>query len=272
LQPLEIILVLDNDVGLVDFYRSRVARDVKIVVSDGFGLSNARNAGVKKAEGEIVAFIDDDAVADEKWLENLIRNYDDLSVVGVGGRIEPLWDEGNPGWFPEELYWIVGCSYKGLPTKKAVIRNPIGCNMSFRRRVIEEVGYFSTAVGRIGNNLLGHEDTEFGIRVTNRLQGKKILYDPEAVVYHRVPANRASLKYVIKRSYAEGFSKAFFPHKNSTSQSALNTEKKYLRDLLVSTSNRLFRGKGRQDTSQLLNLWVSTIVVFLGYIIGLGSD
>jgi cellulose synthase/poly-beta-1,6-N-acetylglucosamine synthase-like glycosyltransferase len=186
--------------------------------------------------------------------------------------IKPLWESKRPSWFPEELDWIVGCSYKGLPTKKGVIRNPIGCNMSFRRSVIEEVGYFSTAVGRIGNNLLGHEDTEFGIRVTNRLKDTKILYDPEAVVYHRVPANRASLKYIIKRSYTEGFSKAFFSHTGSTPKSALNTEREYLRALLMSASNRLFPSKVQTNTTQLFIILVATMMVFLGYIVGSKPD
>ena len=156
--PKEIILVLDPVQSLVDFYRARLPPDIKIIKSKGFGLSEARNAGVRSAEGDIVAFIDDDAIAEEHWLENLIINYDDSSVVGVGGLIRPLWEEKRPRWMPEELYWIIGCSYKGLPECKTCVRNPIGCNMSFRKSVFDKAGLFTTSIGRFGKKLLAGEE------------------------------------------------------------------------------------------------------------------
>jgi len=272
IQPCEIILVLDNSQNLVQFYTEHMPNGLRIVASDGFGLSRARNVGVKRATGDVVAFIDDDAIADEKWLENLVSDFDDPGVVGVGGRIDPLWEVGFPTWFPEELYWVIGCSYKGLPTRKAVIRNPIGCNMSFRRSVFEKVGYFSTIFGRIGNNLMGHDDTEFGIRATSKLPGTKILYDPEAVVFHRVSKDRITLKYIMKRSYAEGFSKAFLSHSDQAEKSALNTEKNYLRSLFLSTPCLLFQGKAQTGILRVTTLLVATVMVFLGYVVGSRSN
>jgi GT2 family glycosyltransferase len=268
LAPEEIIVALDPDEKLVSFYKKSLKKDVRIVVSDAFGLSSARNTGIRNSQSELIAFIDDDAVADRDWLKKLVKDFGDSSVIGVGGRIVPIWPERSPGWFPEVLYWIVGCSYKGLPTKKDVIRNPIGCNMVFRRSVFEEVGCFSTSVGRIGNKLLGHDDTEFGIRAKSKLAGTKIIYDPEAVVYHRVSLNRVSLKYVLKRSYAEGFSKAVVSHGDQVDESTLNTEKEYLHNLLLSAPSMLFQGNLQTGASQYATLWVVTIMVFLGYIVG----
>jgi GT2 family glycosyltransferase len=272
LPPKEIIVVLDPDERLVIFYKELLKNDVKIIISDVFGLSSARNMGIRNSHSEIIAFIDDDAAADRDWLKNLVRNFDDPSVIGIGGQIVPVWSGKNPDWFPEELYWIVGCSYKGLPTKKAPIRNPIGCNMAFKHSLFEEVGYFSTSVGRIGNKLLGHDDTEFGIRATSKLRGQKITYDPEALVYHKVSENRVSLRYVLKRSYAEGFSKAFVSHNNAANKSALNTEKEYLRTLFLNTPSLLSEGKARTGIFQVVTLWVSTLMVFLGYIAGSRSN
>ncbi len=266
--PKEIVVVLDPDEDLIAFYKERLKSDAKIIVSDCFGLSSARNTGVRNSESEIIAFIDDDAVADERWLKNLVRNYDDPSVIGVGGRIDPLWQKENPSWLPEELYWIVGCSYKGLPTKKAVIRNPIGCNMSFRRSVIEEVGYFSSNVGRIGKNLMGHDDTEFGIRATSKLSGMRILYDPEAIVCHRVSKSRVTLGYVMRRSYAEGFSKAFVSHSGRVDGSVLSTEKNYLQSLCRSVPSLLFRRDVRTGVFRFAVLWIAAVMVVLGYIVG----
>ena len=267
----EIIVVLDPNDELVRFYKEKLT-DVKIVVSPEFGLSFARNEGVINSQSEIIAFIDDDAVADEKWLEALTKNYDDQSVIGVGGRIEPVWAGVAPAWFPEELYWIVGCSYKGLPAKKAVIRNPIGCNMSFRRCVIEKVGYFDTGVGRIGDRLLGHDDTEFGIRAAKTFPESKIIYEPEAIVYHHVPKKRSKLKYLLERSYAEGYSKAFFLKYGSGGKSQLGAEQQYLRMLFVCVPSKFFQFKLRTSFTQTSALLISILMVFMGYINGLGSD
>jgi glucosyl-dolichyl phosphate glucuronosyltransferase len=271
LPPKEIIVVLDPDEELVACYKKRLGSSVNLIISDSFGLSAARNIGIKESNSEFIAFIDDDAVAEPNWLENLVSNFDDSSVIGAGGLIIPVWPNENPSWFPEELYWIVGCSYKGLPTTKAVVRNPIGCNMIFRRRVFKNVGYFSTVVGRVGNKLMGHDDTEFGIRATRKVPGTKIIYDPEAVVRHRVSANRVSLKYVAKRSYAEGFSKAFVSH-TTNGNSPLNTEKKYLQKLVLSSPQLLFQLCTEGGFSRFLVIWFSTFMVLLGYVAGSNKD
>jgi len=268
LLPKEVIVVLDPNDTLVNYYKKRLNASVKIVVSDAFGLSSARNMGLKSCDSEIIAFIDDDAVADKDWLKNLSTNFDDPLVIGVGGRIVPIWPNQNPEWFPEELYWIVGCSYKGLPTKKATIRNPIGCNMAFRRYAFEKAGCFSTTTGRVGDKLMGHDDTEMGIRVARRLPGALIIYDPFSIVYHRVSSNRVNITYVLRRSYSEGFSKAFVSNSSQITEAALGTEKVYLRTLIVDTPQMLFRGNVRAGPSRCLTLWVATAMVFLGYLVG----
>lgn len=268
LPPKEIIVVLDPNEALIAYYKKRLGSTAKIVISGAYGLSAARNIGIKNSNSEIVAFIDDDATAHPDWLKNAVTNFSDPSTIGVGGRIIPVWPSQNPRWFPEELYWIIGCSYKGLPTKKAPIRNPIGCNMIFRRSLFEKVGFFSVDTGRIGNKLMGHDDTEFGIRATSKLMGTLIIYDPEAVVYHRVSKNRVRLKYVLSRSYSEGFSKAFVSNSNQTNKTALRTEKTYLRTLLLGTPSMLLQGNVKTGPYRCWTLWIATIMVFMGYIVG----
>jgi GT2 family glycosyltransferase len=266
--PKEIIVVLDPNSALVTFYSKLLGSSVKLVVSDAFGLSAARNMGVRSCDSEIVAFIDDDAVADPNWLENLVGNFVDTKVIGVGGRIAPIWSAKKPNWLPEELYWIIGCSYKGLPTNKEPIRNPIGCNMAFRRSLFEKVGYFSTNVGRFGNQLLGHDDTEFGIRATNMLKGTKIIYDTEAVVKHKVSKNRAMLRYVLRRSYAEGFSKALVTNATKITGSILGTEKMYVRSIFLNIPSFFSKDNALTGPSRLIILFMSMAIVFLGYYIG----
>ncbi|MDG6223222.1 MAG: glycosyltransferase family 2 protein [Candidatus Bathyarchaeota archaeon] len=267
LEPDEILLVLDPDEDLIKFYQSHLKNAVEVVISDGFGLSFARNMGVKKCNGDVIVFLDDDVIADENWLKNLVTNYDDPDVVGVGGLSKPLWKDGKPLWFPEELYWIIGCSYKGLPKKKALVRNPIGCNMSFRKKVFDEVGFFKTDYGRIGKKLLSDEETEFSIRALGEISNSKIIYDPKAVVHHKVIKSRTTLKYVWNRSFFEGIGKAHLRNKLKK-LTPLKTENSYLKFLLTkSIPSRLRHIYKQSNLLQLLTLFFSTFGVFVGFFI-----
>ena len=264
LKPTEVLLVLDPDENLVNFYKSRIPSKVKIITSDKVGLSHARNAGIKRAVGDIIAFIDDDAVADPTWLETMIRNYDDPEVVGVGGLIKANWQSRRPLWFPEELDWIVGCTYKGFPERRIRVRNPIGCSMSFRSWVFRKVGYFRSDIGRRGQNFTGDEETEFSIRACNKIPKSKVMYDPSSVVHHKIGRNRESLNYVWKRSFSEGISKAMMTHKQKTSQ--LSAEDAYLKYLLgTAIPSRITKIYKYENMCQLLVLLYSTVAVLAGF-------
>ena len=208
LKPIEIILVVDPSPRVLDFYDLHTPPNVKIVVSEKPGLSNARNMGSKEATGKIIAYMDDDAVADKDWLRNIVEEFRNPDVVGVGGVIHPIWEDGRPFWFPEEMNWIVGCSYKGLPEKKTFVRNPIGCNMAFRKEILEKVGGFRPDIGRFRNTLLAGEEPELSMRILDNISNSKILHTPSAVVYHKVKKKRLGLKHLFLRSFYEGISKA----------------------------------------------------------------
>lgn len=264
--PAEIILVLDPSDTLFRRYRSRVPSDIMVISSDKVGLSYARNVGIVKAEGEIVAFVDDDAMADKKWLENLVRLYSDPLVMGAGGSVVANWEVKQPKWFPEELNWIVGCSYKGLPTRRSAIRNPIGCNMSFRKKVFEKIGYFRLDIGRFGRKLLSKEETELSIRVLKGIPNSKIIYEPQAIVYHKVSRNRASLKYIWTRSFYEGVSNDMISLE-SKSVRVTSAEASYLKYLIrVAIPSRLVRIYSFEAAAQLLILALSISAVSAGYL------
>jgi len=237
-KPGEILLVLDPVEDLIQFYKKVIPNEVKIVISSGFGLSNARNTGIMSASGDIIAFIDDDAWADGKWLERMIENYLDEDVYCVGGRIIPVFENGRPKWLPEELDWIVGCTYKGLPEVKSKIRNPIGANMSFRREAFEIAGLFKEEVGRYGKKLLSGEEAEFAMRLKKLKPDSKIIYDPSAVVYHRVPKSRTKIRYALKRAFYEGYSKALLSKEHN-----LEMESKYFIYLMHTLINKISKFK-----------------------------
>lgn len=259
LKPDEIILVLDPVEDLIEFYKEKVPREVRVVASSGFGLSNARNTGIMNASGDIIAFIDDDAWADMYWLERLIENYQDGNVWGVGGKIVPVFDEKRPKWLPEELDWIVGCTYKGMPETKSEVRNPIGANMSFRKEAFEIVGLFRTEVGRYGKKLLSGEEAEFAMRLKKLMPNAKIIYDPSAIVYHRVPKSRTKLRYAMRRAYYEGYSKAIL-----AKEYPLGVEYRYFSFLIRSMLDKLLKFK----FSELIGIVIVVVCVMAGNVIG----
>ncbi len=169
MQPCEILLVLDPDPKLVSFYKDHEQEDVITLISSKKGLSAARNVGIRNAKGNFVAFIDDDAVAKVDWIERLAAKCEDPEVLGAGGIVKPVWESGRPSWFPQEVDWVVGCSYAGLADKCCSVRNPIGCSMLFRKTVFNKAGLFDDNIGRLGKHLLGSEEAEFSIRGVEQL-------------------------------------------------------------------------------------------------------
>src|SRR5262245_34109465 len=144
---LEVLAVIDHNPAL----QTRVADafpTVRSIRNDGRrGLSGARNTGVRAARGNVIAFIDDDAVASPDWLALMANHYSNPSIVGVGGRVEAVWPDARPRWFPEEFGWVVGCSYRGQPELMAPVRNFVGCNMSFRKSLFEHLDGFREEMG-----------------------------------------------------------------------------------------------------------------------------
>ncbi|RAY12334.1 glycosyltransferase family 2 protein [Actinomadura craniellae] len=222
--PHEIVLVVDHNPALQARLADSLPDVVVVANREDRGLSGGKNTGVAVARGEVVAFLDDDAVAAPGWLAAFAAGYDDPAVAGVGGLTLPLWPGSTtsaelvsapvpastgrrPRWFPEEFDWTVGCTYRGL--KPGPVRNVMGGNASFRREVFAVAGGFSSGIGRTFHKRpLGCEETEFCIRLRQRRPAAELLYDDQAIIWHRVPVERARFAYFRERCYAEGLSKA----------------------------------------------------------------
>jgi hypothetical protein len=207
-QPFEVIVVIDYNDELLQRSTKEFSAAIVVPNRSTKGLSGARNTGVVTTTGDIVAFLDDDAYAEPNWLEELTKPLHDPNVVGAGGWIVPHWETKPAPWFPETFYWILGCSYSGLPPNGAQIRNPIGANMVMARRVFTSVGGFTSGIGRIGLIPLGCEETELCIRYSEKFANERFVLVRDAVVHHRVPGSRLTWHYFWTRCWAEGLSKA----------------------------------------------------------------
>jgi GT2 family glycosyltransferase len=222
----EIIIVIDHNPQLLKRVQSHISDVIAVENKDIRGLSGARNSGIAVAKGDLVVFLDDDAVATPKWLQFLSEAFFDPQVLGAGGPVLPLWLDKEPAWFPEEFHWVVGCTYRGMPQSCQFIRNPIGANMAFRREVFATVGGFRNGIGRVGTRPLGCEETELCIRARHCWPQREFLYQPQASVFHRVPGSRTRWSYFCARCYSEGVSKAFVSQYTGV-KDGLATERAY---------------------------------------------
>lgn len=259
----EVIVVIDHAPDLLGWAVRHVQGARVIENTNAPGLSGARNCGVAAASGDLVAFLDDDARAANTWLEHLVAPFSDARVGATGGTVLADWEAPRPAWMPEEFDWVVGCSYRGLPQQRAVVRNVIGCSMAFRRTAIEAAGGFATNLGRVGARPLGCEETDLCIRLGH--VGMDVVYTPAATVQHRVPRSRATMKYFVSRCYSEGISKRQVTRRNGT-QSGLASERRYVTHTLPEAMVTALRRGDRDGLTRAAAIGLGLAAAGVGYV------
>jgi GT2 family glycosyltransferase len=182
---------------------------LRYVREDRLGLSSARNAGIRHANGSIIAFIDDDAVPDHGWLASLVSAFDSSMVACTGGPVIPVLEDALPPWFSTKLQTYISIFDKGSESIPLTYNEyPFGANIAFRKTVFQTVGLFSVSFGRKGRSLMSYEETELCYRIERA--GWTILYVPGASVHHTVHAERLSQDWFLRRFYWQGKSEAYF--------------------------------------------------------------
>jgi glycosyltransferase involved in cell wall biosynthesis len=277
----ETLIVAERSPELADSVRRYIADKgyphMQVLYNDGeWGASAARNLAIGQAKGDIVALVDDDALLFPDWAEETVKTYaQDSSLIGVTGPILPLWEQESMGWFPQELYWIFSCTYWDM-TEKTEVRNGYGTNLSFRREAFNSGERFNTSLGVRGRGQRGWqepggEEVEFSLRV-QRKTGKRIIYNPQVRVKHRVYRYRLTTDFMARRAYWEGYAKAMLNRwYHPAGKAVLSTEYELLHRILFRLLPQIARRLFRRPLIALRQLWVVTMVLscvasgYLGY-------
>lgn len=247
----QILLVVDHNPRLAEALRD-AHPDVSVVENHhANGLSGGKNTALDVVTTPLMAVLDDDATADVSWLESLLEHFASDEIVAAGSASRPAWEIARPRWFPPELDWTIGCSYEGMPTVVADVRNIFGGAMVVRTGIARDVGGFRTDMGRIGGSYGGAEETEFCIRLARAFPGARIVYDPRVHIDHHVPATRARWSYVWRRCFGEGASKALM-RRHAASRDALSTEQQFLSHTIPAAVRRDVRERRFAATGALL--------------------
>jgi glucosyl-dolichyl phosphate glucuronosyltransferase len=193
------VVVVDNGDGSGSEVARASGADVVLRVPEP-GLSRARNAGWRAASGSWLAFLDDDAVASDDWLEVGLELVERSSAIVAGGPILPLYDERPPGWFRDEYElrtW--GEAERMLAPGESFSAS----NLFLARTVLAAVGGFDPRLGmQAGRIAVGEETALFG-RLWHRSDIRAV-YSPRLVVRHRVPRSKMTVRYQLRRAAAAG--------------------------------------------------------------------
>jgi len=272
----ELVVVVDGNADLAERVRADYGgrEDVVIHANDtNRGLLESRNEGAELASGEVVAFIDDDAVADPDWLAELVSTYERHDALAAGGKMVPEWVAGKPRFLPAEFYFLIGVTHRGFAEgseKPRQVRNTFGSNISVRREVFLELGGFDPAIGgRKGDTHLQGGETELGARL-GREYGEGVWYNPDARVAHKVFPYRTDPLWLAKRAFWQGYSKramaVLVPDSGSEESDFLG---RLLTEFAPGRIARLLRRPTIARASQLVTLFVLTACVGFGYGYGL---
>ena len=199
------VIVVDNNSGdatkeTVNGYLAFERYNVQYVLEPRPGAHYARNTGAKSAHAAILAFTDDDAVCHERWLEALLRAYDDEEIGCAGGKIIVKWDEEPPAWVPSSRVFgqvdevTLGSKLRILPPGE----NIFGGNCSVRKSIFFELGGFGE--DQVGEVRAGEAET--GLWIKARKKGIKVAWVPDAIVWHVQLVSKNATLPDLKRRYA----------------------------------------------------------------------
>jgi glycosyltransferase involved in cell wall biosynthesis len=218
----------DTEILCKDFASNLPDFNYRYILEQHQGLSYARNRGIAEAHGEIIVFLDDDAVAEPDYLEKIFAFFEQTPIAaGCGGRIYPRFETKRPRWMSYFLLSLTSSIDLGNKTKVFNLRQfPVGANMAVRKSMFEKYGLFNPDLGRKGSSMDGAEEKDLFYRMTSAKE--KIYYTADAVVHHYVPDKRLTFDFFKRQAIGIGRSEQI----RSRNISALEYVKSIVRESL----------------------------------------
>jgi len=258
------IIVVDNNsdditASVVIDLKRNLCDSIQYAFEPKIGMSKARNKGATVARGEILAFIDDDAIPSSKWLDDYCSLFEMFpEIVAAGGKIEPLFQCDKPKWLSDELLIVLG--HLNISDKETILSfpdHPFGGNFSVKKEIFMKVGGFIEDIKHC------NEEKAFFYKLY--LNNYKVGYSPKALVYHQIPTSRLRKIFFLKRGIKQGMSNVkvkllFDPIKNLGFKIKVN---RFLLDGLLIFRNILFC-RDKYSFSQFYNLSIQ-----LGELLGI---
>lgn len=208
---LEMIFVVEGSRSLaekIEQLGGRIQRfPVRVILrTDSIGISASRNLGIEAAEGEIIAFVDDDVILPPYWSGKLQEIFASSVIGAVTGPAFPIWKDKEASWLPPAFHWLVSCTTWFRAAERCETRNVWGMNMAFSRQIFEAGLRFPVNIGGIRGKRLHGEEAVLCFAIRKRLQ-KKIIFEPKLFVYHKVYPFRKSPRFMMKSAYYMGSSR-----------------------------------------------------------------
>jgi glycosyltransferase involved in cell wall biosynthesis len=189
------------------FTKAHQGVNFRYVTEPEQGLSAARNKGIKEAKGDVIVYIDDDALVDVHYL----RDYAEWfaahpETMACGGPIEPLYEAEEPAWMTPYTKALLTAwmDYGDKVREYPKGRYPGGGNAAYRKEVFDKVGLFNTALGRKGGNLMGSEEKDIFDKM--HASGMQVLYLPGPVLHHCIPQAKLEKDYFDRLTLQIGIS------------------------------------------------------------------
>jgi glucosyl-dolichyl phosphate glucuronosyltransferase len=195
------VLVVDNNSrdqtgDVVADFCGRYPSRFRYLFESQPGKSYALNSGIAEAQGDVLAFMDDDVIVEPMWLQRLTAPLLKGKWAGCGGRILPQWRYTSPRWLPEGRYALAPLAAFDLGLEAGRLEEaPFGTNMAFQKALFAKYGGFRTDLGPRPGSEIRSEDTELGNRLL--AAGEQLWYEPSAIVHHEVHQNRLRKHYFL---------------------------------------------------------------------------
>lgn len=165
------------------------------------GLSQARNRGWLEAQGDYIAYTDDDCKLPRDWLSTARDIIQTVAPPVFGGPYYPFYKNPQPKWFKDEY----GSHTEGEQSRFLKKDEFLSAgNLFLKRDLLNEISGFNTQYGMSGNRLRLGEETELVVRIRERLGDESIYYDPSLYVYHLVAPSKFDIAYHLKRQFEAG--------------------------------------------------------------------